>query len=261
MRGSTSYRSASGRTEAGISPLPGAALFSPAGARHNRGVKRLQSLLALLVLGTANAAPQVLLDAGDYARAYEVALTERDPLSASQAAAAQLSYRAPGERAWAERAVAAGREATRQRPQEAGAHLALGQALGLQARLGGYSLRALGQAREARRELERALSLDPALHRARMALGYWHALGWAKAGRLSGADRNEALRLTAQAIGAAPLDLPLNVQAGQAYAALKDPRAAGVLRRALTLNAKTAPERDAQAQARALLAGSGSPNP
>lgn len=219
-------------------------------------MKPLRSLLlAFLVVGAAGAvAPQTLMDAGDYARAYEAAQTQGDPLGASEAAAAQLSYRAPGERAWAERAVAAGREATRQRPDTAGAHLALGQALGLQAQLGGYSLRALAQAKEARRELERALELDPALHRARMALGYWHAVGWAKAGRLSGADRNEALRLTAQALGAAALDLRLSVQAGQAYAALKDARAAEVLRRALTLSAKTALERDAQAQARALLA-------
>lgn len=204
---------------------------------------------------------RALLDAGEYARAYEVAQAERDALTASEAAAAQLSYRAPGQRVWAERAVTAGREATRQRPSEAGAHLALGQALGLQAELGGYSLRALTQAREARRELERALQLDPALHRARMALGYWHAVGWAKAGRLSGADRGEALRLTAQALGASPLDLGVNVQAGQAYAALKDARAQGVLRRALTLSPKTGPERDAQERARALLTPRGTPAP
>ncbi|PTA68758.1 hypothetical protein [Deinococcus arcticus] len=211
------------------------------------------ALLAVLISSLAGAAsvPDLLLG-GDYARAYEAAQAARDPLNASRAAAAQAEYRAGG-RDWVARAVEAGRQATREQPRSPDAALALGSALGLQARAGGYTLGALRTAHEARDALDRALALAPARPDVQAVLAEWHAGAWARARIFGGGNPDRARTLALGAVRAAPDNIFVQTHAGLALALLRDPGARAVLTRAAALEARSALDRDLQVQARQAL--------
>ncbi len=196
-------------------------------------------------------APGLLLS-GEYARAYDAARAADDPLTASRAAAAQAEYRAGGT-LWVTRAVESGRQASREQPHNADAALALGSALGLQARAGGYTLGALKTAHEARAALDRALALAPGRPDLQAVLAEWHAGAWARARMFSGGNPERARTLALGAARAAPDTVFVQAHAGLALALLRDPQARAVLARAAALNADSALDHDVQAQARQAL--------
>ena len=209
----------------------------------------------LLLLGTTHAQPAPdPLDGGDYAQVYARAQAGGDAVTASRAAAAMTEYRAGG-RDWTARAVQAARQATTTRPGDPDAQLALGSALGLQARAGGYTLGALNTAQQARAALDRALSLAPDRPDIQAVLAEWHAGAWAKAGIFSGGNQDRARMLATAAARRAPDTLFVQAHAGIALSLIRDPQARATLTRAATLNADTPLERDLQAQAKRVLEG------
>ncbi|UBV42589.1 hypothetical protein LAJ19_13320 [Deinococcus taeanensis] len=204
-----------------------------------------RGLLLSLLLCTAPVHAQTpdLLTGGDYARAFDSAQADGDPLTASRAAAAMAEYRAGG-RGWITRAVSAARQAVTTRPTSPDTHLALGSALGLQARAGGFTLGALNSAQQARAALDRA--------DIQAVLAEWHAGAWTKAGVFSGGNASRA-RTLAAAARHAPDNLFVQAHAGLGLALLRDPQARLLLNRAAALEARTALDRDLQAQARRAL--------
>ncbi|PIG96762.1 hypothetical protein [Deinococcus sp. UR1] len=209
----------------------------------------------LLLLGTIHAQPAPdPLDAGDYAQVYARAQAGGDAVTASRAAAAMTEYRAGG-RDWTARAVQAARQATTTRPGDPDAQLALGSALGLQARAGGYTLGALNTAQQARAALDRALTLAPDRPDIQAVLAEWHAGAWAKAGIFSGGNQDRARTLATAAARRAPDTLFVQAHAGIALSLIHDPQARATLTRAATLNADTPLERDLQTQAKRVLEG------
>ncbi|WP_343757222.1 hypothetical protein [Deinococcus depolymerans] len=211
-------------------------------------------LLPLLLTAPPAAAltPASLLTGGEYARAFEAATQGGDPLNASRAAAAMTEYRAGGP-TWTARAVTAARQAVTATPDSPDSHLALGSALGLQARAAGYTLGALNTAQQARAALERALTLAPDRPDLQAVLAEWHAGAWVKAGVFSGGNAGRARDLATRAARAAPDSVFVQGHAGISLALLRDPQARAVLTRAAALNAQDALERDLQAQVRAAL--------
>ncbi|ALW87532.1 hypothetical protein [Deinococcus actinosclerus] len=212
-------------------------------------------LLGPLQLGAAHAQPAPdPLDGGDYAQVYARAQAGGDAVTASRAAAAMTEYRAGG-RDWAARAAQAARQATAARPGDPDAQLALGSALGLQARAAGYTLGALNTAQQARAALDRALNLAPDRADIQAVLAEWHAGAWAKAGIFSGGNQERARTLATAAARRAPDTLFVQVHAGIALSLIHDPQARATLTRAVTLDARTPLDRDIQAQARRVLDG------
>ncbi len=211
------------------------------------------TLLLLLGTGAAQPTPDPL-SGGDYAQVYARAQAAGDAVTASRAAAAMTEYRAGG-RDWTTRAVQAARQATATRPGDPDAQLALGSALGLQARAGGYTLGALNTAQQARAALDRALNLAPDRADIQAVLAEWHAGAWAKAGIFSGGNQDRARTLATAAARHAPDTLFVQAHAGIALSLIKDPQARATLTRAVTLNADTPLERDLQAQAKRVLDG------
>ncbi|GAA5440679.1 hypothetical protein Dcae01_02197 [Deinococcus caeni] len=220
-----------------------------------RGLLFPTTLLLLLLLGTIHAQPTPdPLDGGDYAQVYARAQAGGDAVTASRAAAAMTEYRAGG-RDWTARAVQAARQATTTRPGDPDAQLALGSALGLQARAGGYTLGALNTAQQARAALDRALSLAPDRPDIQAVLAEWHAGAWAKAGIFSGGNQDRARTLATAAARRAPDTLFVQAHAGIALSLIHDSQARATLTRAATLNADTPLERDLQTQAKRVLEG------
>lgn len=199
-------------------------------------------------------AADTLLTSGEYARAFAAATQSGDPLTASRAAAAMTEYRAAGPD-WTARAVTAARQAVSTAPGSADSYLALGSALGLQARAGGYTLGALNTAQQARAALDRALTLAPDRPDLLAVLAEWHAGAWAKAGVFSGGNAGRARDLATRAARAAPDSVFVQAHAGIALSLIRDPQARAVLTRAATLNAQDALDRDMQAQVRGVLGG------
>lgn len=193
-----------------------------------------------------------MLSGGDYARAFDSAQAHGDPLTASRAAAAMAQYCAGG-RNWITRAVSAARQAVTTHPTSPDTHLALGSALGLQARAGGFTLGALSSAQQARAALDRALTLAPDRADIQAVLAEWHAGAWTKAGVFSGGSASRARTLAAAAARRAPDNLFVQAHAGISLALLRDPQARLLLNRAAALEARTALDRDLQAQARQAL--------
>jgi len=213
------------------------------------------SLLAALLLAAPPATaltPAELLGNGEYQRAFETAVGRGDALTASRAAAAMTEYRAGG-RDWTARAVQAARQAVTAAPDSPDSHLALGSALGLQARAGGYTLGALNTAQQARAALDRALNLAPDRADIQAVLAEWHAGAWVKAGVFSGGNAERARTLATRAARAAPDSVFVQGHAGISLALLKDPQARAVLTRAAALPATAALDRDVQAQVRTVL--------
>ncbi|GGS43080.1 hypothetical protein GCM10008961_37760 [Deinococcus knuensis] len=226
------------------------------------GVKRGSLMILTLCAATAMAAPALtaaplpaadtLLGSGEYARAFAAATQAGDAVTASRAAAAMTEYRAAGPD-WTARAVNAGRQAVSAAPGSADSHLALGSALGIQARAGGYTLSALNTARQARAALERALSLAPERTDIQAILAEWHAGAWAKAGAISGGNAGRARDLATRAARAAPDSVFVQAHAGIALSLIRDPQARAVLNRAVTLPAQDSLDRDTQTQVRGVL--------
>ncbi|GGL14712.1 hypothetical protein [Deinococcus radiotolerans] len=216
-------------------------------------MKRGLLLPTLLVLSTAHAQPTPdPLSGGDYAQAYAAAQAAGDAVTASRAAAAMTEYRA-GSRDWTTRAVQAARQATAAHPSDPDAQLALGSALGLQARAGGYTLGALSTAQQARAALDRALNLAPDRADIQAVLAEWHAGAWAKAGIFSGGNQERARSLATAAARRAPDSVFVQAHAGIALSLIRDPQARPLLNRAVNLDAPTALTRDLQAQAKRVL--------
>ncbi|MVN88431.1 hypothetical protein GO986_16945 [Deinococcus sp. HMF7620] len=194
-----------------------------------------------------------LLRQGEYARAYSAAQASGDSLTASRAAAAVAEYRRGG-RDWVDRAVASAQAAAAASPSNPDAQLALGSALGLQARAGGYTLGALRTAHGARAALEQALTLAPARADVKVVLAEWHAGAWAKAGIFSGGNAGQARTLALAAAQAAPENVFVQTHAGLSLALLRDPQAGRILAQAAALAPTDALDRDVQALAQQTLA-------
>lgn len=197
-------------------------------------------------------AADALLGSGEYARAFAAATQAGNAVTASRAAAAMTEYRAAGPD-WTARAVQAARQAVSAAPDSPDSHLALGSALGLQARAGGYTLGALNTAQQARAALDRALSLAPERTDIQAILAEWHAGAWAKAGVFSGGNQDRARTLATAAARRSPDSVFVQAHAGIALSLIRDPQARAVLNRAVTLPAQDALDRDTQTQARGVL--------
>ncbi|WP_295817258.1 hypothetical protein [uncultured Deinococcus sp.] len=219
----------------------------------------MRVLLLLCALLTSTAAgvtlAATLLAAGQYAQAYDAARAAGSDLDASDAALAEALYHAADPHVWLERAVTAGRAATRAAPNDAHAHLTLGTALCSQAARGGFTLGAYQLSRACRGEYERSLILNPGLAEARAALARWHSGAWVKAGVIGGGRPDTARTLAAHAQAQTPDSVRVLVQVGLVAVDLHDVAwARRVLQHALGLTATDAQERDLQAVARAALA-------
>ncbi len=222
----------------------------------SRNVTSLRVTLLLAALGLACASPATdLLGSGDYARAYAAAVQAGDALTASRAALDQGMYRNEDTALWFSRATEQGRRAVKQAPDSAEAHYHLGSALGQQANVSSSLFGALGLARECRSEYDRALSLNPNLSEARVALARWHSAAYARAGRVSGGNPETARQLATQTLQGGSGNIYTLTMAAYVYFDLKDrTRALPLMQKALKLPPRTAEEKDLQAQAAAFLA-------
>lgn len=220
---------------------------------------RLLALLTATLLATAQASPATdALGAGQYAQAYQLAQQAHDAATASSAAAALITFNPHPSAANIDQALSAAQAAVKAAPNAAQPHLDLAAAYGIKASSNGTSplhlSATLQLARNARQELEKAVSLEPKSGRTLSALSRYHAEAYARAGRLSGGNPDTARKLAAQALQTAGNDISVYVNVGAALLSLKDTAGGqGALKKALSLTAQNALERDYQREARGLL--------
>ena len=207
-------------------------------------------------LPLAQASPATdLLESGDYARAYAVALQAGDALTAAHAAMNQGVYRTGDQTGWLERATDQARKAVKAQPGNPEAHFMLGSVLGQRANYARNMFAALQLARECRAEYDRALSLKADYHEARIALARWHSAAYARAGRVSGGNPDVARRLAAQVLQEAPANAYNLMMAAYVYFDLKD-KAHGtqLMEKAMKTTPRNAEEKDLQNEAANFLA-------
>jgi tetratricopeptide (TPR) repeat protein len=218
-------------------------------------------ILALLLLGRAHADPNTLIAQGDYAAAYEEAVTHKNAQSqvlAAQAASSQATYletNQQGRENWLKRAEAAAQEAIKLDPKDAQAYFELARAKGLLARYQGI-LQNLGLAPELKKLFDKTLELNPENPDALVALAEWnlelwqHGVGW-----LYGGDKSRVILLFEKALKLAPKQVNLHVEYATGLEQLgKHKEAKQQLKEALALPAQDAADGFEQARARRLLA-------
>lgn len=225
----------------------------------------LPAVALLAVLSAAAAQPEQLWQDGDFAAAYESAVTQRTlplQLLAARAAVDQVVYvMAPAgadlqqQLVWLRRAVAAAEQAVSIDAGSAEAVMALARARGEVARRSGV-LQNLNVAGELKQLFDQALTLQPDNPDALVGLAMWHLeLVQAGVGWLYGGKRDAVLPLLERGVAAAPRQINLRNEYATALLALGQvTQAEEQLRTALQLTPRTAADRAEQRRATLLLA-------
>lgn len=219
----------------------------------------------LMLGGSATAqAPDVLLEQGAYAAAYDKAsavMSAAMQLIAAEAAVDQVVYGASpdgtpttDQLTWLKRGVTAAENAVKLDPKSSKALVQLARAKGEIARRSGV-LQNLNVAGELKKLFDRALALNPNDANALVGLALWNlelvqaGVGWLYGGKLS-----EVLPLLERGIAAAPKQINLRVEYGFALRTLGDEEGATKqFEFALQLPATSAPDKAEQKRAQALL--------
>ena len=209
----------------------------------------------LIVLALAGALaqernPRALLNEGEFAAAWaagNASSRTADVLVAAEAANLMAQYRAQTDaerRVWLERAQQAARRAVALDPESAEGYYQLAHAQAEVIRFVGV-LAKLGLASEIKRNLERALELDPNHARAVMGLALWHlqlarrGFGW-----LYGASLGEVVPLFEWALTLEPQNVEIRKNYGFALMQLgRRDAARAQLERALALPVQSVPDR------------------
>lgn len=206
--------------------------------------------LALALALAQERTPQELLAEGEFAAAWawgNASLRIEDVLAAAQAANLMAQYRAESDaerRTWLDRAQQAAQRAIRLEPESAEGYYQLAHAQAEMIRFVGV-LAKLNLASQIKRNLERALELDPNHARAAMGLALWNlelakrGFGW-----LYGASLGKVVPLFEWAVSLEPNDIELRKNYGFALMQLGRTDAAHrQLELALALPVRSVPDR------------------
>lgn len=196
-----------------------------------------------------------LMQKGQYSRAYYTALKQQDFITASEAAVLHHEFHSPQHTIWIDRAISAGKQAVQSSSNKAEALFHLGSAFGLKASISGLSLKALQHSYQSRTYYEKSLQLRPHSAKTKIALAYWHASAYAKAGVISGGNPNTALQLSTKALNTkSKKSVYILIYAAQTQLELKNKKQAQALfQKSLSYPAKSAADRALQKQAQRAL--------